>query len=1323
MTRSVSGGNNSADRGYSHLQQHARPPPLLSLQDNMGESWKRFKTRWANYSLLSGLHDMPREIQVAQLENCLADDALKTLEGFDFPTGEDERTVQEMMMAFERYAIGEIHETLERYKFGKRQQQEGESMDKFLADLRILMKTCQYCPRCEPSILRDRIILGIRSNDIREELLKVRHLALDKCIDICKASETAASHSDALVPDNVNRVLDGKQRDDTKECKFCSFNHPMKKEKCPAWGKVCNKCGKMNHFESKCHETSNKSARFGRHPSQGRKQHKRYADKGRVNQVDESSSSDDGNREWCNCISTPTKKSVKCKMLVAGQEVTFLIDTGASINMLPVKYAKYGTEPYSGVLKMWNEAEDKPTGTCRMKVTNPRNDKKYSVPFVVFEGDRLPILSYRTSLQMKLITVEKGNFDMVAGVATESYPDVFDGELGELPGIQHLKLKPESQPSVMANRRVPLALRPRLKSELDKLTQLGVITPVEEATPWVSQIVVTHKKSGDLRVCLDPHELNKCILREHFTLPILEDVLHELRDAKVFSKADLASGYWHVKLDEESSLLTTFQTCFGRYRYLRLPFGINGSSEYFQKKLVDALQGLPGVVCIADDVVIHGRDTEEHDRHLNLFLLRCREKGIKLNRAKLETKVESLTFMGHRISKDGLSIDPSKVSSMRGMEEPCSLETLRRFLGMVNYLAKFLPNITELMNPLLNLLKKDVPWNWSSSQQKSFDSVKEAITTAPVLAYYDPGKPLTLENDACEYGIGSALLQGGKPIAFASRSLSDSERRYAQIEKEMLAVTYGLEKFHHYTFGRQVFVVTDHKPLVSISNKPLSKAPKRLQNLLMRAQRYTFELRWSPGTEIPVADVLSRAPLQKPSEEELIHCVTENGLRDERLQQIRDATATDQSLTILGEIILKGWPNQKDGVPMEALPYFNYRDELTIQDGIVYRGDRIVVPKALRPDMKNRVHAGHLGINSCLRRARDLIYWPGMSAEIRQHVETCGTCATYASKQPQETSVITGIPDRPWKKVATDMLNWAGDEYLVTVDYHSGFFELDKLNDITSTAIIEKLKAHFARHGAPDTLVSDNATQYVSAPFKAFTRNWGFTHETISPGNSQANGAAEAAVKIAKRILRKSQSSGEDPYIALLNLRNTPTEGLNTSPTQRLFGMRTKSMMPTAEAKLRPGYIDPSREAELKVNRRALTAPSGRRDLKRLHVGDTVRMQPIRTGEREWRQARVKRAITTRAFEVEADGRCYRRNRRHLRISAKSTHSLPAKQYSASAARRDANEPAPPIEPPEVPTLEGAALQSEEIDRDTTGEASLTTRCGRQIRKPKRFEV
>ena len=178
------------------------------------------------------------------------------------------------------------------------------------------------------------------------------------------------------------------------------------------------------------------------------------------------------------------------------------------------------------------------------------------------------------------------------------------------------------------------------------------------------------------------------------------------------------------------------------------------------------------------------------------------------------------------------------------------------------------------------------------------------------------------------------------------------------------------------------------------------------------------------------------------------------------------------------------------------------------------------------------------------------------------------------------------------------MLSWAGDEYLVTVDYHSGYFELDKLTDITSGAVIQKLKEHFSRHGCPELLVSDNASQYSSSLFKTFARDWG-------------------AVKVAKRILRKSNSSGEDPYIALLNLRNTPTEGLNTSPAQRLFGRRTKSMMPTAEEKMRPGYADTSQETALKDKWRTQSTPTNLRDLKRLDVGDIVRMQPIRTGERE----------------------------------------------------------------------------------------------------------
>ena len=261
-----------------------------------------------------------------------------------------------------------------------------------------------------------------------------------------------------------------------------------------------------------------------------------------------------------------------------------------------------------------------------------------------------------------------------------------------------------------------------------------------------------------------------------------------------------------------------------------------------------------------------------------------------------------------------------------------------------------------------------------------------------------------------------------------------------------------------------------------------------------------------------MADTLSRAPTDKPTQEELVNNVTIQRLNDGRLNQIRDATAADDTLTTLGRVIMEGWPNLKREIPESLIPYFNYKDELTVHDGITYRSDRIIIPKSLRKDIKARVHAGHLGVNSSLRRARDLVYWPGMSKEIRQYVETCGICATYADKQAQESPIVTEVPSRPWQKVGTDLLTWGGHDYLVTVDYHSNFFELDQLPDTTSGSVVMRLKSHFARHGIPDTIISDNGLQFTAAMFKTFTSTWGIQHETISPGNSQANGAAVLGV-------------------------------------------------------------------------------------------------------------------------------------------------------------------------------------------------------------------
>jgi transposase InsO family protein len=1245
-----------------------RPPAPICMDDNLVENWRSFKQKWKNYTIITNLDKQSQQYQVALLLHVMGDQALKTYNGFKFSTGEDERTVDEILKLFDDFAVGEINETYERYMFNKRNQNDGETFEGFLASLRLLIKSCNFCDNCIDSVLRDRIVLGIREDNTQQLLLRERTLTLEKAIDICRAGELALTQGKAYRHDTIH-LVEGAHSNrrhpppqtvsanakDPQLCKFCGQKHVLVKSLCPAWGKTCNKCLLRNHFAQSC-PNSRPTV-----PSQRRKP---------VYQVNEAYP--EVPEEWVNSIekvsvSSRPNKDIKCEMMINDEPVVFQIDTGASVNIMPSRYAPYVT-PTNKMLTMWNGTRFTPLGSCRTILKNPKNKRRYNVEFLVVKENLTPLLGLSASEQMKLITVNNCNLHRVLNITekqvTEKYGNVFDGTLGTLEGPVHLHVDKSVHPVVMPARRLPLAVQPKLKVELERLTTLGVITPVDEPTPWVSQIVVTQKKNGDLRVCIDPRELNHALKREHFILPILEDTLHELGQSRFFSKADLSSGFWHVELDHESSFLTTFQTCYGRYRWLRLPFGTSVSSEIFGKKLREALDNLPGVVCIADDVVIHGRTEDQHDRHLDQFLARCQERGIRLNKDKFELKLGEIVFMGHKISAAGLQADPEKVRAITEMRPPENTEELRRFLGIVNYLGKFLSHLSSLTEPLRNLTKQDTPWNWSVSQEVAFNKIKHLVTETPVLAFYDPAKELTLENDACEYGLGSALMQQGRPIAYASRSLSETETRYAQIEKEMLAIVFGLEKFNHFTFGRPVSVITDHKPLTAIVSKPLSKAPKRLQSLLLRTQKYDFSLEYRPGSSIPIADALSRAPLGTQPEQDIetVSNLTFSAINDSRLSEIRDATEQDESLRMLRDVVVKGWPQNKATLPQAVAVYYSYRDELSVQDGIILRGERVVIPRSMREDMKKRLHAGHLGINSCLRRARDVIFWPGMTQDIRQYIEGCTVCATFSDRQAPEPLLVHEVCHRPWEKVGSDIFSINERNYLITVDYCSNFFEVDFLSDTLSDTVITKLKHHFARHGIPDTLISDGGPQYTSNAFQKFSQQWQFQHVITSPGNSKANGAAEAAVKVAKRLMRKCHAAHEDPYLGLLNLRNTPTEGLDISPAQRLFGRRTKTIMPTTFSNLRPSFEN-NKATELQDKKRAKWAERTghhRRELRPLAVGEPVRLQPTAPHQREWRPATITRQLPYRTYEVVTpEGRTLRRNRQLIRPT-QASHSLEA---------------------------------------------------------------
>ena len=301
-------------------------------------------------------------------------------------------------------------------------------------------------------------------------------------------------------------------------------------------------------------------------------------------------------------------------------------------------------------------------------------------------------------------------------------------------------------------------------------------------------------------------------------------------------------------------------------------------------------------------------------------------------------------------------------------------------------------------------------------------------------------------------------------------------------------------------------------------------------------------------------------------------------ISDQRLQEIRIETEKDETLQILKSVILQGWPAERNAAPVQVTPYYNVYETSSQCKTDSFSEVRVVIPKALRGEMKQKIHSSHMGAESCLRRARECIFWPGMNAEVKEMIAACETCRKYEKSQPNQPLMPLEIPSRPWERIGVDLFTFDNKDFLITVDYFSNFWEIDKLNNTLASTVILRLKSHFARYGCPDQVVSDNGPQFDCQEFRKFAEAWDFEHTPSSPGNSKANGKAESAVKTAKSLLRKALDSGKDPYMAILDYRNTPTQGMDSSPAQRLMNQRTKTLLPTSRMQLQPRLPYPEKD-------------------------------------------------------------------------------------------------------------------------------------------------
>ena len=498
-------------------------------------------------------------------------------------------------------------------------------------------------------------------------------------------------------------------------------------------------------------------------------------------------------------------------------------------------------------------------------------DKEARQNVFVVEGLKTNLLGLPSISALNLaVRVDSTSTDPPSEPETEQtvcrkFPKVFQG-LGNLGKEYHIQLQPDSQPhALLTPRRVPLPLRQKVTKELDQMEKEGVISKVTEPTTWCAGMVVVPKKSGNVRICVDLKLLNKSILREVHPLPRVDDTLAQLAGARLFSKLDANSGFWQIALSQESRLRTTFITPMGRYCFNKLPFGISSAPEHFQRRMNELLQGLPGVLCQMDDILVFGKDRVEHDQRLRAALARIETAGVTLNPQKCEIGRNTLIFLGHVINADGIRADPGKTNAIMKMSPPRSVPELRRFMGMANQLGKLTPNLAEFTQPLRELLSKSRAWIWGPAQSAAFKKVKQELSKPTTLTLYDPNADTKISADASSHGLGAVLLQRvdgvWKPVAYASRSMSDTEKRYAQIEKEALATTWACEKFSDFILGKRIDIGTGHKPLVPLLGmKHLDNLPPRVLRFRLRLDRYDYDICHVPGKSLYTADTLCQEP-------------------------------------------------------------------------------------------------------------------------------------------------------------------------------------------------------------------------------------------------------------------------------------------------------------------------------------------------------------------------------------------------------------------------------------------------------------------------------
>ena len=1062
--------------------------------------------------------------------------------------------------------------TINNYQFRSVVQNSDETFPSYCVRVEKEAKSCSFkCQHAdcsaETTAVRDQIVIGATDSKIREKaLLEGWNLATLRTEGTKMES---ASRGEAEISGGaVNKIskysfrnLKNKKsaKSDGVTCFNCGevFMGPAFKhnESCIARDQKCKICGRKGHLPKCCHSRNN-----------SRSKDLKYSEV--ENSVDESEEDVQtleeikgdiyninifkvNTSERAEFVSPRKKKQenseFKVEVVINGSLATVTADTGAKVCVCgEVEARKWNLLkriiPTQVKIKPYNSPAVPTIGKARCAVTI--GTTSIPVEWYILQGKCEPILSGSASVNLGIIHFTKkppiytpikminvklqtSNKEKIQNLLAKR-SEVFSSTLGKHRSYR-VKLHTDQsvKPIVEPPRSTPYHLRERVDKALEEMLANDVIEehPVGDPTPWISNAVFVPKANGSLRVTLDARNINTAIQSSNLPIPKQEDIKAALGGASIFTKMDFSCSFWQLELYPESRGITVFNLNDKLYRYKRLIMGVKSAQGELNAALRPIFRNIPDAHVIHDDVIVASNNITDHIKTLDECLAAIQKEGLTLNEGKCQFGMDEVTFWGMIIDKCGVHPDPEKVDALEGLDRPRNKDELHSFICMMQSVSEFIPSFSRKAAPLRQLLKMNARFKWEEEHQQCFNYLLSEFRKDVLLRYFDMSKPTYLFTDAHKTGLGAILAQGDSieaalPVAVASRTTTDAEKNYPQIDLEGLGVDYALFRFRNYIVGspNTITVVTDHQPLCAVFNGKRSGSI-RTERYKQRNQDIKFKVIYQKG-KTNQTDFLSRraAPMRDCSEEKerseginnLLYALHTTPIIDRiTLKAIAEETASDRVLMKLQKIVKASQtyiPNHEDEDLLKFKPIL---PEITITgNGILLKGERIILPENLQNLAMELCHQGsHPMQCSMERRLRFHFFFHNMDIKVSSFLAKCVECSIFTDKKCKEPIKAHTVPDRCWEKVAVDLFGpMPSRKHIVVVQDLASRFPAAKI--VSSTAadkVIPAMTEIYNSYGNPEVQLSDNGPPFNSASMNKFAEECNIKLEKIPPLHPSAN--------------------------------------------------------------------------------------------------------------------------------------------------------------------------------------------------------------------------